>query len=110
MQNCKFIICQWHCFILNYEIWIFPYNLDSIYQDLSYSAILSGRPGAWLVKKTFLYACNHKISKFKIISRTCLIFMIALTVYELRAYIDVCYGGTFPEKRLNQNLLSEFSS
>ena len=30
------------------------------YQDLSYGEILAGQPGAWLVKKNVLYACNHK--------------------------------------------------
>ena len=28
--------------------------------DLSYDEILAGRPGAWLVKKKNLYACNNK--------------------------------------------------
>ena len=32
-------------------------------QDLSYDESLSGQPGAWLVKKYSLYACNHKTSK-----------------------------------------------
>ena len=31
-----------------------------INQYLSYGDILAGRPGAWLVKKTKLYACNKK--------------------------------------------------
>ena len=59
-----------------------------IYQDLSYGEILAGQPEAWLVKKIF-FVCmqsqNFKknlILKFKTISKTCFIFMIALTVYE----------------------------
>ena len=32
-------------------------------QDLSYGAILAGRPGAWLVKKIFFYM--HAIKKVK---------------------------------------------
>ena len=49
--------------------------------------------------------------KFKNISRTCFIFIIAFTVYEQRAYIDVRYGGTYPGKNmLKQKLLAEFSS
>ena len=61
---------------------------SSIYQDLSYDEILAGRPGAWLVKN-ICFICmqsqnfnNDFILKFKTISRTCFIFMIALTVYE----------------------------
>ena len=57
-------------------------------QDLNYDESLSGRPGAWLVKKN-IFICmqsqNFKkdlILKFKTISKTCFIFMIALTVYE----------------------------
>ena len=47
--------------------------------------------------------------KFKMISRTCLVFMIAFTVYEKRAYIDVCYGGTYPEKNdYNRNNSQSF--
>ena len=34
-----------------------------LYQDLSYDETLAGQPGAWLVKKYVIYACNHKISK-----------------------------------------------
>ena len=34
-----------------------------LYRDLSYGEILAGRPGAWLVKKIFLYACNQKSLK-----------------------------------------------
>ena len=57
-------------------------------QDWSYGEILAGRPGAWLVKKFILYACNQKklkrklILKFKMITKTCLNFMIAFMVYE----------------------------
>ena len=36
--------------------------------------------------------------KFKMISRTCFVFMIFFMVYELRAYINVRYGDTYPEK------------
>ena len=36
--------------------------------------------------------------KLKTIFRTCLIFMIAFMVYDKRAYIDVQYGSTYPEK------------
>ena len=47
--------------------------------------------------------------KFKMIFRTCLIFMIAFMVYEKRAYIDVCYGGIYPEKNgYNRNNLQSF--
>ena len=47
-------ICQ-HVELVNYpfKIWIYP--------DVSYGEILAGHPGAWLVKKHALYACNHKI-------------------------------------------------
>ena len=34
-----------------------------LYRDLSYGEILSGRPGAWLVKKIFF--CMHAIKKVK---------------------------------------------
>ena len=60
----------------------------NIYQDLSYDGILAGRPGAWLGKKICFVCMQSKnfkkdlILKFKTISRTCFIFMIALTVYE----------------------------
>ena len=30
-----------------------PSQVEWIYRDLSYSEILAGRPGAWLVKKIF---------------------------------------------------------
>ena len=30
----------------------------------------------------------------------CFIFMIAFKVYDYRAYFDVCYGGTYPEKKM----------
>ena len=60
-------------------------NID---RDLSYGEILAGLPEAWLVKKIF-YLCMQSqnfrkdlILKFKIISRTCFVFMIALMVYE----------------------------
>ena len=36
--------------------------------------------------------------KFKMISRTCLNFMIVSMVYEKRDYIDVCYEDTYPKK------------
>jgi len=55
---------------------------------LSYGEILAGRPGAWLVKKLFFICMQSKklkrelMLKFKMISRTCLVFMIAFTVYE----------------------------
>ena len=49
--------------------------------------------------------------KFKMISRTCLIFMIVFTVYGLLAYIDVRYGDTYSGKKwLKQELLAKFSS
>ena len=35
----------------------------TIYRDLSYGEILAGRPGTWLAKKYFLYACNQKSLK-----------------------------------------------
>ena len=57
-------------------------------QDWSYNESLSGRPGAWLVKKIF-FVCmqsqNFKkdfILKFKMILRTSFVFMIAFMVYE----------------------------
>ena len=60
----------------------------ALHQDLSYDEILAGRPGAWLVKK-ICFICmqlqNFKLDLiliFKTFSRTCFIFMIALTVYE----------------------------
>ena len=62
--------------------------LHIIYRDLSYGEILAGRPGAWLVKKIWFICMQSQIFKkylilkFKTISRTCFIFMIALTVYE----------------------------
>ena len=73
-------------------------------QDLSYGDILAGRPGAWLLKTNIFYmhaikkVLKKHMLKFKTISRTCKIFMIAFTVYEQRAYIDVRYGGTYPRK------------
>ena len=36
--------------------------------------------------------------KIIMISRTCFIFMIFFMVFEEKAYIDVCYGDTYPEK------------
>ena len=57
--------------------------------NFSYGEIFSGQSGAWLVKKYILYACNHKsaemkiILEFKTISRTCFVFLIVFTVYEL---------------------------
>ena len=59
-----------------------------INQDLSYGEILPGRPGAWLVKKIFFICMQSKKLKkeirlkFKMISKTCLNFMIAFMVYE----------------------------
>ena len=56
--------------------------------NLSYGEHLAVQPGAWLVKKVFLCACNHKseekkvILKFKTIARTYFVFLIAFTVYE----------------------------
>ena len=56
--------------------------------DLSYGEILSGQPGAWLVKN-ICSACNHKsaeielILKFKPISRTCFVFLKASSVHDL---------------------------
>ena len=55
-------------------------------QDLSNGEILAGRPGAWLVKKRKFICMQSQnfqkdlILKFKTISRTCFVFMIALTV------------------------------
>ena len=74
-------------------------------QYLSYGEILASRPGAWIVKKN-VFKCmqsqNFKtnlILKFKSMNRTCFVFMIALTVYEKRTYIDARYGGTYPDKK-----------
>ena len=44
------------------------------------------------------------ILKFKLISRTCFVFMIAFTVYEKRAYNDVSYGDTYPAKNYGTRL------
>ena len=44
--------------------------------------------------------------KFKMISRTSFVFMIAFLVYEWRAYIDVCYGGTYPKKPVKLDFTS----
>ena len=41
---------------------------------------------------------NELMLKFKMISRTGLVFMIAFMVYEKRAYIDVRYEDTYPKK------------
>ena len=38
-------------------------NTETLYQDLSYDESLSGRPGAWLVKKIFF--CMYAITKLK---------------------------------------------
>ena len=58
-------------------------------QGLSYDESLSGQPGHCFVKKRknliWLHSQNFKkylILKFKMISRTCFVFMIAFTVYE----------------------------
>ena len=62
--------------------------LVCIYQDLSYDESLSGRPGAWLEKKIFFICMQSQILKkdlilkFKIISRTSFVFIIAFMVYE----------------------------
>ena len=59
-----------------------------INHDLSYGDILSGQHGARLVKKYFVYLCNNKMAKkevilkFKTISRTGFVFLIAFMVYE----------------------------
>ena len=42
---------------------------------------------------------KYLILKFKIISRTSFVFMIAFMVYEWRAYIDVRYEDTYPKKK-----------
>ena len=60
--------------------------------------------GLW--KKYMLCLQSTKLkkeiqTKFKMISRTCLIFMIEFMVYDIRAYIDVRYGDTYPQKWLN---------
>ena len=63
-------------------------SVCEIYQDLSYDDSLSGRPGAWLVKKIFFICMQSQnlkknlILKFKIISRTSFVFIIAFMVYE----------------------------
>ena len=54
---------------------------------------------------------KYLILKFKMISRTSFVFMIAFMVYEKMDYIDVCYGGTYPEeKQLQKKKLAEFLS
>ena len=63
-------------------------NDNSVDQDLSYDESLSGRPGAWLVKKLFIVCMQSQnlkkdfILKFIIIFRTSFVFMIAFMVYE----------------------------
>ena len=63
-------------------------------QDLRYGEILAGRPGAWFVKRYILYVCNQKNKKGTYFE----IQNLAFTVYDSRAYTDVFYGGTYPEK------------
>ena len=59
-----------------------------LYQDLRQGEILAGRPGAWLVKKKCFKCMQSQnlkkdlILKFKMISRTSFVFMIASMVYE----------------------------
>ena len=47
--------------------------------------------------------------KFKIISRTCLIFMIAFVVSKRPILMFVMVAPTLKKKRLNQNVIVEFS-
>ena len=65
-------------------------------QDLRYGEILAGRPGAWFVKRYILYVCNQKNKKGTYFE----IQNLAFTVYDSRAYTDVFYGGTYPEKNV----------
>ena len=64
------------------------YFLGPLNRDLNYDESLSGRPGAWLEKKIFLICMLSQILKkdlilkFKIISRTSFVFIIAFMVYE----------------------------
>ena len=90
-------------------LWVF-FVLVQINQDLCYDESLSGQPGTWLVKKIFFICLQSQnffkkylILKFKMISRTSFVFMIAFMIYK---YIDVHYGGTYPEK--NRNNLQSF--
>ena len=59
-----------------------------LYQDLSYDEILAGRPEAWLVKKICIICMQSQnlkkylILKFKVISRTSIVFNIAFMVNE----------------------------
>ena len=56
--------------------------------NLEYDDTKSGRLEDWLVKKIFFICIQSKkfkkelILKFKMISRTCLFFMMAFMVYE----------------------------
>ena len=59
----------------------------SRYHNLEKGQTKSGQLGDWLVKKKCYMHENKKAKKepmlkFKMISRTCLIFMIAFMVYE----------------------------
>ena len=75
-----------------------------VYHNLEYGDTKSGQLRYWLVNKIFFICMQSKkfkkelMLKFKMIFRTCLNFMIAFIVYEYRAYIDVRYGDTYPEK------------
>ena len=69
--------------ILMYKMYVYFYL--NIYQYLSYGEILAGQPEAWHVK-CFICMKSHNfkkdlILKFKMIARTCFIFMIAFMVY-----------------------------
>ena len=66
---------------------MFKCDSISLDRDLNYGEILAGHTGAWLVKK-ISFMCmqsqNFKtdlILRFKMISRTCFVFMIAFAVY-----------------------------
>ena len=62
-------------------------NIKIINHNLEYGDTKSGQLEDWLVKKKFICMQSKKFKKelmlkFKMISRTCLVFMIAFTVYE----------------------------
>ena len=59
-----------------------------LYHNLEHVGTKSGQLRYWLVKKIYFICMQSKkfkkelMLKFKMISRTCLIFMIAFTVYD----------------------------
>ena len=58
--------CEWIYSYNKNQFHDFCTNLD-IHLNLSYGEILSGQPGAWLVKNIFLFAWNYKIKENEVI-------------------------------------------